>query len=111
MGIYHAIEGTWISDITPVTDSNAKRKFAEFLNSSANIMEAVIYIFGVYMIMIGGCACYIKMKCVGKCCCITIYQQFLLILVVLCVVLSIFPIMIYGISEADINYFCETTYD
>lgn len=77
----------------------------------ANIFEITIYCFGIYMILVGGCACYIKMRCIGGKCCITLFQFFLLVLVVVCVVLSIFPIMVYGISEEDVDWFCKSSID
>lgn len=53
----------------------------------------------------GWCLCTKKMK--GSCCCIGTFEICQLILLILTLILAIFPLAIYFISEDDINWFCD----
>lgn len=65
MGVTVVTGSTWISDLMPVDDDNASAtEFANDAASLGNAFEALIFIFGIYMFVMGVMACWF---CGNKC--------------------------------------------
>jgi hypothetical protein len=104
------INAGWLSKLIPDTEDDADRALAESMNKMAHAFEYVIYFFGIYMIlmsMIAFCCCSVTSSH-RNFCCITIYELFMLILIISTTFIAIAPLAIYAIPEEDIIWFCES---
>jgi len=95
-------------DAAEITD--AQREFANDAKNAGLLFESFIYIFGIYMLIMGvmAVACC-GAKCAGKKMCVCLFQIFQIILLVLTLVITLIPTGMRMISDEAVEGFCAST--
>jgi len=111
IGITVSSGATWMNDLMPERpdgeDTTADEEFAANAASFGTLFEVGLYVFGVYMLVIGltGCICTKRYRAV--CLCIFTHQIFTLGLIAVTFFLATVPFTIWWVSADDIEWFCE----
>lgn len=106
---------SWLTDLIAAEDgddgmSDAQRDFAADAASAGLLFEAFIYIFGVYMLVMGALAVQgCGKKCAGNKMCVCLFQIFQLALFLLTLIMTLIPAGMYMISDEDVAEFCAAT--
>jgi hypothetical protein len=112
MGVMVATGSSWFSDLMPETNAAEAEAAEEFVSDLSNIgtaFEILIFVFGIYMLIMGLMACmFCGNSCEGKCCCVLLFQIFQIGLIFLTIVIAIMPISFWLIPNEDIEWFCGT---
>lgn len=118
MAITVTTGSSWITDLMPAAEDTAesadpeRAASAEFASDAASlgqVFEALIYVFGIYMLvmgMSGWCCCAGKYK--GNCLCVVLFLVFQVILILLTLIIAIMPFTIYALDSEDVAWFCST---
>jgi hypothetical protein len=113
MGVYVVTGASWINDLMP-TDTT-ETEAVDFANDAASLgkaFEVLLFIFGIYMFVMGVMACFFcGSKCEGRCCCVILFQIFQLGLIALTLIVAIMPFTFWMIPQEDMDWFCESTAD
>lgn len=112
MAITVTTGSSWISDLMPAEgsgDADAEA-FASDAASLGKLSEAFIYIFGIWMLIMGlGGAWICGSKYKGNCICVLLFEIFQAALVVATFVLAVLPFGFYMVSQENIDWFCESS--
>jgi len=106
---------SWLTDLIEAEDgddgmTDAQREFASDAASAGLLFEAFIYIFGVYMLVMGALAVQgCGKKCAGNKMCVCLFQIFQLALFLLTLIMTLIPAGMYMISDEDVAEFCAAT--
>jgi hypothetical protein len=72
------------------------------------MFEALIYIFGIYMLIMGAMAVQgCGKKCHGKKMCVCIFQIFQIVLFLATFIVALVPTGMYFVTQEDIDWFCN----
>ena len=118
MAITVTTGSSWISDLMPASDESlgegetsataSEDQFAADAASLGKLFEALIYVFGIYMLVMGmsaWCCCAGKYK--GNCICVLLFLIFQIILMAVTIVIATLPFTIWAIDQEDIDWFCD----
>jgi hypothetical protein len=111
MGVTVVTGSSWISDLMPIEEGNESAEaFAADAAGLGNAFEALIFVFGIYMFIMGVMACWFcGNKCEGKCCAVIVFQVFQLGLIAVTIVVAVMPFAFWMISEEEMTTWCNTS--
>ena len=104
---------SWLADLLPKADgdmqpSEEQTEFAEDVANAGLLFEALIYIFGIYMLVMGALAVQgCGKKCHGKKMCVCLFQIFQLVLFLATIIVALVPTGMYFVTQEDIDWFCN----
>jgi hypothetical protein len=111
MGVTISTGSSWMNDIYSDELEGPDQVFADKAASFGTLFEALIYVFGVYMLVIGVTGCICVKKCRALCLCVCTHQIFTLMLAALTLFLASLPFAIWWVSEADLEWYCNSSTD
>jgi len=74
MGVTVVTGSSWIGDLMPEGGDTDSQAFASDAGSLGKAFEVLIFVFGIYMFLMGLMACWFcGNKCEGRCCCVLVF--------------------------------------